>query len=112
MSIIEMNKEIQKEVLEFVNQNELNISLPLRMLDLVSEVGELSKEVLNNTNYGTEDWSNDNLGNEWEKEIGDLFFTLVCVANSSGVDLQECLQRSLDKYKKRLKENDQIGSAK
>jgi NTP pyrophosphatase (non-canonical NTP hydrolase) len=105
-----MNNETQKEVREFINQNELHISLSQRMLDLVSEAGELSKELLKSTNYGAKEWTKSDLGDEWEKEIGDLLFTLICIANLSDVDLQECLQKSLSKYKSRLYEKGHISS--
>lgn len=44
----------QTVVARFVESNDLEISVPARLLDLVSEVGELAKEVLKATRYGRE----------------------------------------------------------
>ena len=41
-----------KKVQTFCNKNNLSSSIEHRVLDIVSEVGELSKEILNASNYG------------------------------------------------------------
>lgn len=46
---------MQKEVAEFVKENHLKTEIGFRMLDLVSEVGELSKEVLKGQITGNTD---------------------------------------------------------
>ena len=45
-------ENIQKFVAEFVEKAGVETSVEFRLLDLVSEMGELSKEVLKGTNYG------------------------------------------------------------
>jgi hypothetical protein len=45
-------QELQKKVLHFVKKYEMECSIQIRLLDLVSEMGELSKKVLKTTNYG------------------------------------------------------------
>jgi len=46
--------EWQKIVAEFVDQHGLQTDIVHRLLDLVSEVGELAKEALKTSAYGTQ----------------------------------------------------------
>ena len=98
--------EVQTTVLEFVNDHHLEIEVPYRMLDLVSGLGEVAKEVLKSSHYGITRFLPEN---KWEDELGDLFFSLICVANSTGVNLEEALNNVLQKYENRLiaKEEDE-----
>ena len=102
--------DLQTEVDNFIKQNELECSLSHRLLDLTSELGELSKELLKQTDYGSKNVENEKPGEEWKQEVGDVFFTLIAIANSTNVDLDDCLSTSLHKYKKRLENKDGIGS--
>lgn len=45
-----MDTEIQERIAEFVERYGLTAPTPYHVLDLVSEVGELSKEILKATN--------------------------------------------------------------
>lgn len=104
-----MNKGLQKQVADFVEINQLEIDVAHRTLDLVSELGEVSKEILTSTVYGRKPFRPTN---EWQSELGDLLFALVCVANSTGVDLEQALLEVLKKYQKRLKSKQDAGSGK
>ena len=46
-------EKAQKRVKDFMGEQGLSFSPEARMLDLVSEVGELAKEVLKGSDYGT-----------------------------------------------------------
>ncbi len=104
-----MNAEMQKRVAEFVELYELNIGITYRMLDLVSEVGELSKVVLQTTEYGRRGFQPNE---RWEEELGDVLFALICVANSTGVDLERALAMVLEKYRNRLESKQDAGSGR
>lgn len=92
----------------FVVEHGIEAPVQARLLDLSSEVGELSKEYLKSTNYGREPFGEPPDG--WEGELGDVFFSLVCLANSTGVDLEAALQRTLEKYEERLRRRGNAGS--
>lgn len=62
-------------------------------------MGELAKEVLKGTNYGKSVFAEDD---KWSLELGDVLFSLICLANTTGVDLREGLNMVLDKYEKRF----------
>ena len=91
--------QFQQTVATFVRENELEAPVHARVLDLVSEVGELAKEVLKITNYGHEPF---HPTEDWSGELGDILYSLTCIANSTGVDLEEALNQALDKYEGRL----------
>jgi NTP pyrophosphatase (non-canonical NTP hydrolase) len=92
-------KELQRVVADFVEQNQLETNLEHRLLDLMSEVGELSKEALKASAYGAGGFKPTTA---WVEELGDVLFSLICVANSSGVDLEEALKSVLSKYRVRM----------
>jgi NTP pyrophosphatase (non-canonical NTP hydrolase) len=92
-------REDQNAVSAFVIRHGLEAPIEARLLDLLSELGEVAKELLNATNYGRRPFS---ASPAWGDELGDCFFSLICLANSTGVDLHEVLLRSFDKYKNRI----------
>ena len=46
----------QDEVKEFTKKNRLSASPEVHMLDLMSEVGEIAKEILKATDYGKKEF--------------------------------------------------------
>ena len=104
-----MNKRIQKQVAAFVKANRMETDVSHRVLDLVSEVGEVAKEVLKSTKYGTSGFKS---GENWSSELGDVMFSLTCVANSTGVDLEKALTEVLEKYRERIARTRQAGSGR
>ena len=91
--------EVQKKVQSFCKKNNLSSSVEHRVLDVVSELGELSKEILKASNYGKSSY----VANEKLKlEVGDVLFSLITVANSLDVNLDAALEAVLKKYEKRI----------
>ena len=80
-----------------------------RLIDLFSEIGEVAKETLKGSDYGKAGF---NQTKAWAEELGDVFFSLVCLANSTGVDLEKALEDVLTKYEMRLDEKGEAGSGK
>lgn len=68
---------------------------------LVEEVGELAR-ILNHL-YGDKPKKNSEDKQNLEEEIGDVLFTLICLANSTGVDLNKAIKQSVEKLVKRDK---------
>jgi NTP pyrophosphatase (non-canonical NTP hydrolase) len=100
---------LQRTVASFVEEAGIEAPVYARLLDLASEVGELSKEVLEGTNYGRAPFRP---ANGWTGELGDVLFALVCLANSTGVDLEAALGGALDRYRQRLALGDDAGSGR
>jgi len=99
-------KNIQSRIKAFCDKHRLGDSPEHRTLDLVSEVGEFSKEILKATSYGKTKVS---ATPAMEDELGDVLFSLITLANSLDVDLEAALEKALIKYRKRA-ERGGIGS--
>jgi NTP pyrophosphatase (non-canonical NTP hydrolase) len=90
-----------------LHEFKLRIDPSARALDLSSEVGELCKEILKSTQYGTRAFQpTPNL----EMELGDVFFSLLTLASSVNVDLDAALEKVLAKMRDRLEQTGQLGS--
>lgn len=97
-------------VADFVREHELEAPVHARLLDLTSEVGELAKDALKSTNYGREPFEQAPEG--WEGELGDVLFALICLANSTGVDMDTALNGALEKYRGRMEQGGDAGSGR
>ncbi len=100
-------RKIQEKVKLFCEKNKLSSSLEHRVLDTISELGEFSKEILKATNYGKETIV---LNDKLKLELGDVFFSLITIANTIDIDLDESLDTILEKYQKRIKKRITPGS--
>jgi len=72
-----------------------------RVLDTMSELGEVAKEILKMSNYGRKPME---YRAELKSELGDVLYSLITIANTFDVDLEDALQQALEKYKQRLKQ--------
>ena len=101
---------MQKKVKEF-NENRQFHKKPMpafaRLLDTQSELGELSKEYLKNTKYGTKDFE---MTNDFLMEYGDVLYCLLSLANELEIDAEACLDKVIQKYKQRLDKKQSMGS--
>ena len=102
-------RELQDKVRNFVEYYDIKSSPEINMLDLLSELGEVSKEILKSSNYGKE---NIKFTESFGEELGDVLFVLIKLANNANIDLKSELLKVLDKYEKRFKEKGSIGSGK
>ncbi len=93
-------QELQKKIKEFCKVHNLESPPEYRILDIISELGEVSKEMLKMTDYGRKPAQ---FREEMKSELGDLLYSLVAIANSLNVDLDEAIKIVLAKYEKRLK---------
>jgi len=99
----------QQVVAEFVAAHQLEAPPEIRVLDLVSEVGEVAKEVLKGSAYGQQPFRSTE---EWAGELADCFFSLICLANGTGVNLEAEVAEVLAKYQRRLRQTGGAGSGR
>jgi NTP pyrophosphatase (non-canonical NTP hydrolase) len=99
----------QEKVRTFVTENNIDTTIEIRLIDLYSEIGELSKEILKGNSYGKKDFKPTK---DIKGEIGDVLFSFICVANILDIDLGEALESVLNKYKRRFDEKGDIGSGR
>lgn len=99
--------EEQQAAAEFARTHALNMDPQVRFLDLASELGELSKELLKASDYGKCPLA---ATEEMEKELGDCIFSMLCLCDSLQLDSESALHTALEKYRKRFAEKGGIGS--
>jgi len=69
---------------------------------LMEEVGEVAR-IFSRT-YGDQSFKKTDEGKDLADELADVLFVLICLANQTGVDLTDALQKNLDKKTKRDKD--------
>ncbi len=72
------------------------------MVLLTEEVGELARIIARI--YGEQSFKESDKNKDLGEEMADVLFVLICLANQTGVDLTDALQKSLVKKTKRDKE--------
>ena len=72
------------------------------MCVLTEEVGELARIMARK--YGEQSFKNEEEAKNLPDEMADVLFVLICLANQTGVDLTEALQKNLEK--KTLRDKD------
>ncbi len=77
---------------------------------LMEEVGELSRLMVRT--YGEQSFKNTDEGKDLGDEMADVLWVLICLANQTGVNLTEALQKNIEKKTlrdgERHKHNDKL----
>ncbi|MDZ7898090.1 MAG: nucleotide pyrophosphohydrolase [Arcicella sp.] len=104
-------EEAQKTVDEWIKTvgvryfNELT-----NMAMLTEEVGEVARIIARR--YGEQSEKESDKAKDLGDEMADVLFVLICLANQTGINLTEALQKNLDKKTKRdatrHKENEKL----
>ena len=68
---------------------------------LMEEVGELARIAARE--YGDQSYKESDKSVDLAEEMADVLFVLVCLANQTGVDLEEAFRKSIEKKTKRDK---------
>lgn len=93
-------KEAQQRVDAWISQFEEGYWPPLSNLArLTEEVGELAR--LMNHKFGHKPKKAGEDEQDLALELADILFVLLVIANEQGVDLDEALERTLEKYRMR-----------
>ena len=99
-------RHLQHKVKNFCDQHNLSTSSEARFLDIVSELGEMAKEILLYSDYGKKTIDH---SARLEEEVGDIIFSLIALSNSLDIDMEVALDKVLKKYELRA-HNGSIGS--
>ncbi|WP_461865568.1 MazG nucleotide pyrophosphohydrolase domain-containing protein [Thermococcus sp.] len=88
----ELQMDVDRLVKEFGGYWE-----PFEMLAAITEeLGEVSREILK-----LEGIKGESDVEKLEEELGDLLFSISCLANFYGIDIFRALSKSIEKYRKR-----------
>lgn len=100
---MERLKDIQKEVDAWVQTTKAGYWQPLEnFARLAEEVGEVSREL--NIRFGPKKKKSADDGADLENEMGDIIFTLACLANSLELDLDRGFNHAMGKVHGRDKD--------
>jgi len=69
------------------------------MAVLTEEVGEVARIMARQ--YGEQSFKKTDEGADLSDELADVLFVIICIANQTGIDLTEALERNLDKKTQR-----------
>jgi NTP pyrophosphatase (non-canonical NTP hydrolase) len=90
----------QQQAADFAEKQNLTHPAGVYALDLMSEIGEVAKELLLATGYGERPFTPPPSPN-LILELGDALYSLCQLATSAGVDLDTALTLALEKYRQR-----------
>lgn len=89
-------KQAQQIVDEWINTTGVRYFNELtNMAMLTEEVGEVARIIARK--YGEQSFKNGEDGKDLADELADVLFVLICLANQTGVDLTEALEKNLQK---------------
>jgi NTP pyrophosphatase (non-canonical NTP hydrolase) len=93
-------REAQERVHAWISQFEEGYWPPLTNLArLIEEVGELAREM--NHRFGHKTKKADEPEQDLAIELADILFVLLVIANEQGIDMDDALERVLEKYRVR-----------
>ena len=99
---------MQEKVYKFLEKSGTKTTPMVRVMDINSELGELSKEILKKTNYGKTSYSIPDAA--VQMEYGDTLFSVIALGVELGLDIETSLGVALKKYEARLEKKGHIGS--
>ena len=104
-------KESQSRVDQWITSTGVRYFNELtNMAILTEEVGEVARII--SRRYGEQSFKENEEDADLADELADVFFVLICLANQTGIDLTESLEKNLLKKetrdKKRHKENTKL----
>jgi len=92
-------RQSQDIVRAFIEENRMTASAEARLLDMMSELGEVAKEVLRASRYGQGPAT---VSEAMKEELGDLLFSVLAFAAENGIDAERQLALANEKYRRRL----------
>ncbi|MGE0084541.1 MAG: nucleotide pyrophosphohydrolase [Desulfococcaceae bacterium] len=93
-------RQYQKTVDEWIQTVGVRYFSELSNLaQLMEEVGELAR-IMSRT-YGEQSFKPSDKGSDLADEIADVLFVLTCIANQTGVDLTDAIEKNLEKKTQR-----------
>lgn len=98
---------MQKIVAKFNQTYRHPLNPNIRIMDIQSEVGELTKEVIKVQKYGTLPFA---VTHDMQLELGDVLYSVLSFAEEQGIDAEQALHLAIAKYEARIAQKGHIGS--
>lgn len=80
-----------------------------RLMDIQSEMGELVKEYLKHSDYGSKDFK---LEEDFKMEFADCLYSMLSLADELNFSAEEYLDKVIAKYKARIENHGNMGSGR
>ena len=89
-------QEAQRTVDEWIQTTGVRYFNELtNMVILTEEVGEVARII--SRQYGEQSFKDSDKGKELADELADVLFVVICLANQTGINLTDALQKNLEK---------------
>jgi len=89
-------QEVQQQVDQWIKTTGVRYFSELtNMAILTEEVGEVAR--LMSRIYGDQSFKESDKGKNLSDELADVLWVLICIANQTGIDLEEALQKNFQK---------------
>jgi NTP pyrophosphatase (non-canonical NTP hydrolase) len=93
-------KNAQKEVDNWIKEHGVRYFNELtNMAQLTEEVGEVARIIARR--YGEQSEKESDKDKDLGEELSDVMFVVLCLANQTGIDLQDAFDKKMDKKAKR-----------
>jgi NTP pyrophosphatase (non-canonical NTP hydrolase) len=93
-------QEAQKKVDEWIKTTGVRYFSELtNMAILTEEVGEVAR--LMSRSYGDQSFKDSDKNRNLSEELADVLWVLICIANQTGVDLTDALDKNFEKHNTR-----------
>ena len=93
-------QEAQRTVDEWIHTTGVRYFNELtNMAILTEEVGEVARLI--SRQYGEQSFKDSDKGKEQADELADVLFVVICLANQTGINLTDALQKNLEKKTRR-----------
>ncbi len=102
-------RDLQEQIRLFCLHHGMVARAETRILDVLSELGEVAKELLKSSEYGMRESSRTD---DLEQEMGDLLFSVIQLANAHNIDLETAVRDVMKKYERRINEKGDAGSGR
>jgi NTP pyrophosphatase (non-canonical NTP hydrolase) len=101
--------DLQEQIRLFCLHQGMVAPAETRILDVVSELGEVAKEMLKASDYGKKEVKTTD---DLREEMGDLLFSIIQLANAQNIDLEQEVKKVMTKYEKRIAAKGDAGSGR
>lgn len=109
LRLSESQAQVARLVAHYPEQ--LTMSPAVALLDVVSEMGEVAKALLETNDYGRS--TRTRLAHKrLTEELGDVLYSIILLANSVGIDLAVSLQATLRTIEQRIRTQGHAGSGR
>lgn len=102
-------RDLQEQIRLFCLHHGMVAPASARMLDVLSELGEVAKEMLKASEYGATDAETTD---DLREEMGDLLFSVIQLANAQNIDLEKAVRDAMKKYDRRIADKGDAGSGR